>query len=367
MLPKMPGLTRLWEHLLLLESSLSPGHQWGTGQAQAHGAKCTGALCLSRGHSQEEKGKGIGGQFLSLPQAQLRCLTTRHCCGLRPLYGAQDSRWSCFCKSRRLLLHPTVAEASHSLVSASRRQGGGSGQCHPVPVPCQRRRLWVRRGGSTRGSNADPRFYRAPASNSILGLPWRGWVSAGRSFLHMARIQHLEKDTHPTPLLQLSEALPCFQDPVPDPVVRRCSEHLGPCLACSLPWSSCRQSQYQQADAGDQLAEATPKSPYSFLSPMVLWDAQKVLCQADRGAAEQHLAARPSPPPCLPRLPVGAWASSLPGDPVSGNRSSLGAAPPALQAVGGAAISPTPAAQPATVPIQIAWPSALGVMKSRHQ
>lgn len=37
------------------------------------------------------------------------------------------------------------------------------------------------------------------------------------------------------------------------------------------------QSQYQQADAGDKLAETTPKSLYSFLTPVVLWDAQKAM------------------------------------------------------------------------------------------
>lgn len=66
------------------------------------------------------------------------------------------------------------------------------------------------------------------------------------------------------------------------------------------------QSQYQQADAGDELAEATPKSLCPFLSPTVLWDAQMVLWQAGHRAAEPH-------------LPVGPWASSLPGDLVSGN------------------------------------------------
>lgn len=124
--------------------------------------------------------------------------------------------------------------------------------------------------------------------------PWiclgEGWVSAGQRFLHMARIQHLGKDTPPSRCL--SPLLP-FQDtwgPVPDPIVRRCSGHLGPCLACSLPWSSHRASPSRQM-LGTRLAEATPKYLYSFLSHTVLWGAQKatVLWQA----GWQHSGAAP--------------------------------------------------------------------------
>lgn len=147
----------------------------------------------------EPAGKGEG-HWEAIPEASRAPAVVSHHSGLpwaQTLYGAKSSCWSCFGKSRRPPLHPTVAEASHSFVSASQGQGGGSGQCHPVPVPCQRRRLWVRRGDSTQGSNAHPRCYPAPASNSTLGLPRRGWVSAGRSSLHMARIQHLGKEPPP--------------------------------------------------------------------------------------------------------------------------------------------------------------------------
>lgn len=78
MLPKMPGLPRLWEHLLPLRSSLSPGQPWGTGQMRW-------ALGLSHGHSQEGKGKGIRRQFLRLPQPQLWCFST----AVGSLSGAQ--------------------------------------------------------------------------------------------------------------------------------------------------------------------------------------------------------------------------------------------------------------------------------------
>lgn len=132
-LPKMPGLPRLWEHLL--RSSLSPGHPYGTGQRQMH--RASGFVTWTQpGGKGEEDWEAVPEAFTA-PAFH----TTQHCRGLKPLYGAQGSLWSCFCKSRRPPLHPTVAEASHSLVSASQRQGAGSGQCHPLPVPCQRRRL----------------------------------------------------------------------------------------------------------------------------------------------------------------------------------------------------------------------------------
>lgn len=51
------------------------------------------------------------------------------------------------------------------------------------------------------------------------------------------------------PLPSCLRPLPCFQDtwgPVPDPIIRRCSGHLGLCLTCSLPWSSHRASNSRQ-------------------------------------------------------------------------------------------------------------------------
>lgn len=114
-------------------------------------------------------------------------------------------------------------------------------------------------------------------------------MSAGRSFLHTARIQQLGKDTpRPTPSC-LRPLLP-FQDGTLL-LTQLSGDSVG--TLDLFPSLEQPQSQYQQADAGDELAEATPKSLCPFLSPAVLWDAQMVLWQAGHRAAEPHLPVAP--------------------------------------------------------------------------
>lgn len=119
----------------------------------------------------------------------------------------------------------------------------------------------------------------------------------------MAKIQLLGK----APLSSCLRPLLPFQDtrgPVPDPVVR--SGHLWPCLACSLPWSSHRASASRWM-LGTRLAEATPKSLYSFLSPVVLWGARKATEPWQAGSRCSRAAPRPACHVC--QLVLGPAAS----------------------------------------------------------
>lgn len=65
-------------------------------------------------------------------------------------------------------------------------------------------------------------------------------------------------------------------------------------------------------------------------------------------------------------------AASFPGDPVSGNWRSLGAAPSTSLSSGEVLLSAqhlqlSPAVSLLTIPVQISWLSALGAMRSRRQ
>lgn len=108
------------------------------------------------------------------------------------------------------------------------------------------------------------------------------------------------------------------------PSLGRCGGLLAdpsPCSAEPQGWASAgadAPGQRRGAELGTRSAAGSTKPSFT---------GRRSRGRQGRGAAERHLAARPSAPRRLPRLPVGAGAKAAsPGDLVSGNRRSLGAA-----------------------------------------
>lgn len=130
LIPEMLGLPSLWgcppAPWELMGSQPSAGHR---AVPNARG------LCVSHVDvSGREEVKGSERQSWRIPSCNLRLGQAftlgraQRCLGLTPLHGVG---------SERSPETPVVAGAAQSLVSASQRQGGGSGQCHPVPVTRQ--------------------------------------------------------------------------------------------------------------------------------------------------------------------------------------------------------------------------------------
>lgn len=208
-------------------------------------------------------------------------------------------------------------------------------------------------GGALRAAMLVPGFTlllpQIPPYLAGFAFPAR-WATAGRHFVHVAPIQHFGKE----PPSRLSPPR-TRGAPSRIPSLGRCGGLLAdpsPCSTEPQGWASAG------ADAPGQRRGAGPGTRSAAGSTKPSSTGRRSRGRQGRGAAERHLAARPSPPRRLPRLPVGAGARQHPLEILfleTGEALALPLPPPR------AAVSPTPAAQPGCQPANYSRPDRLAL------